>query len=276
MIAPKCKVLYPVDFSDRSELAAPYVKMWVDQFGSVLHTLHVVDGSEPLYMIKNRAADLMYFSDEHFGKSIARPTVVSGVITEEIEYFAEREEIDLIMLPRKHHSPLDRLLHDSLTATLLERCAASVWTTEYPNELTTSPVHNILCALHLEHDVTLDAQNQRILQTVQELVSTFQAGLTFLYVTSRDDRDSHKSLSDLRGKAGIEPLVARAQELFGSSVPFLRKSGEVIPTIGNTADQVEADLIVVGRTRHGPMGLEVQDQILKIDHTAHRPVLSVW
>ena len=111
-----------------------------------------------------------------------------------------------------------------------------------------SAVHGILCAVHFEHDVTLDAQSHRILQTVRELATTFQARVAFLIVISG---------------------------LFGSSTEILRKSGKVINAITDTAKQMPADLIVVGRTRPETLSLGAQTHVLKIDHAARCAVLSV-
>ena len=281
------KVLFPVDFSKRSVVAAQHVKIWVDRFGATLNTLHIVDAnalghndefldSDILDLISKRTADLKYFSDHYFGENVARHTVISGGTADEIESFAKRENIDLIMLPRNHHNLGSRILEDSLAAKLLERCPASVWTTEHVDDLPPSPARSILCALHFEQDVTLDAQNHRILQTLQEIAATFQAKVAFLQVINRHAKESIGSITDLRTVPEMEPLVAQAHELFGSSAEILRKSGDVITAISDTAKQLAADLIVVGRTRPGTIGFGRQIHILKIDHAARRPVLSVW
>jgi nucleotide-binding universal stress UspA family protein len=281
MVSPRYRILFPVDFSDRSVSAAPYVKIWVDRFGAVLDTLHVIDNrelrpedDELRSLIERRTADLKYFSDHHFGEHAASSTVLSGSIADEIEYFAKHEKVDLIMLPRDHQHLTTRFLHDSLAATLLERCAALVWITEYLEEV--PPVRSILCAMHFEQDASLDAQGARMLQTVQELASRFQARVAFLHVLHGHDQASNESVTDLGTVAEVEPWAVKAQELFGSSVGLLRRSGDVIAAIGDTAKQLAADLIVVGRTSPGTIGLGSQSHILKIDHAAHRPVLSVW
>jgi hypothetical protein len=80
----------------------------------------------------------------------------------------------------------------------------------------------------------------------------------------------------MQAVAGMEPFVAEVQGLFGSSAEILRKSGGVITTITDTAKQMAAGLIVVGRTRPETIGLGVQTNILKIDHAARSAVLSVW
>jgi nucleotide-binding universal stress UspA family protein len=283
-------ILYPVDFSDRCVLAARYVKAWVDRLGAALNTLHVVDANalgyprelhgefrynELPHLMDKRTADLKHFSDQYFGKDIARSTVLTGGRWEEIEYFAKREKIDLIMLPRNHQSLLARILHDSLTATLLERCTASVWTTEHLDDARSSSVNGILCAVHFERDVTLEAQNHRILQTIRELATKFQAKVTFLRVIDGNE-EREKSSAHLRTISGVEPWLTQARELLGQSAAFLRKIGNVVSAISDTADQVAADLVVVGRTRPGTIGFGVQGHILKIDQGIRCPVLSVW
>jgi len=222
-----------------------------------------------------RTADLKHFSDHYFGKNIAHSTVLSGGRAEQIESFVKREKIDLVMLPRNRQSLLARILHDSLTATLLERCTASVWTIEHLDDARPPSVNSILCAVHFERDMTLEAQNHRILQTVRELATRFQARVTFLRVIDGNE-GREKSLAHLRAISGAEPWLAQAHELLGDSAAFLRKMGNVVSAISDTADQVAADLVVVGRTRPGTIGLGVQGHILAINHVVRCQVLSVW
>lgn len=284
-------ILFPVDFSTRSVLAAQHVKTWLDRFGATLNTLRVVDANalghdaegndEFLYsdapnLILKRSADLKYFSDHYFGENVARHTVLSGGTADQIEDLAKRENIDLIMLPRNHQNLVSRALEDSLAAKLLERCTASVRVTEHLYDVSPSAFHRILCAVHFENDVTLDAQDHRMLQTVRELATTFQASVTFLFVISGAVDESSASVTQIQAVAGMAPFVAEVQGLFGSSAEILRKPGKVITTITDTAKLMAAGLIVVGRTRPGTIGLGVQINILKIDHAARCAVLSVW
>jgi|SRR3984957_4128616 len=290
MMSREYNILYPVDFSNRCVLAAHYVKVWVDRFGAALNTLHVVDAgalgrppelqdefryNELPHLMAKRTADLKHFSDHYFGKNIAHSTVLSGGRAEQIESFVKREKIDLVMLPRNRQSLLARILHDSLTATLLERCTASVWTIEHLDDARPPSVNSILCAVHFERDMTLEAQNHRILQTVRELATRFQARVTFLRVIDGNE-GREKSLAHLRAISGAEPWLAQAHELLGDSAAFLRKMGNVVSAISDTADQVAADLVVVGRTRPGTIGLGVQGHILAINHVVRCQVLSVW
>jgi nucleotide-binding universal stress UspA family protein len=284
-------ILFPVDFSNRSVLAVQHVKTWLDRLGASLNTLHIVDatalGHDPerndgfldsdiLNLISKRTADLKYFSDHYFGENVARHTVLSGGTADQIEDFAKREHIDLIMLPRNHQNLASRMLEDSLAAKLLERCTASVWVTEHIDEVLPSPVHSILCAVHFGHDVTLDAQNQRMLLTVRKLAAAFKATVAFLLVITAAVEESSGSVTHLQAVAGMEPFVAEVHGLFGASTEILRKSGKVITAITDTAKGMAAGLIVVGRTRPETLGLGAQTHVLKIDHAARCAVLSVW
>ena len=56
----------------------------------------------------------------------------------------------------------------------------------------------------------------------------------------------------------------------------LRKPGNVISGIRDTAVQMRADLVVVGRIRPEAITFGRQSRILKIDNAVRCPVLSVW
>jgi nucleotide-binding universal stress UspA family protein len=289
MQSKQYEILYPVDFSKRSTLATQYVKVWVEHFRAALDTLHIVNNhtSGPLRdpydpalyqeqsrVVATRTADLKYFSDHHFGKNLARSVVLNGDTTDLIQHFADREQVDLIMLPRNHQSLMTRFCYDSLTATLLERCRSSIWMTEHLEDATSSVPSNVLCAVQFGDDATLDAQNHRFLQTVWELVSHFRADVTFLHVTG--NKYSGEPSAQLGTKTGSMLWLEQAQGLFGSAVNLLRTSGNVIARIRDTANLIKADLVVVGRMRPGAVSVGRQSRLLKIDHALRCPVLSVW
>ena len=279
MISTQYKVLYPVDFSKRSMLAARHVKVWVEHLRAALDTLHIVKtNAQPYNELSQRlarcTADLKYFSDHYFGRCGARSVVLNGEAAGQIQHFADHEMVDLVMLPRNHQSGLARIFYDSLTATLLERCRASIWMTEHLDKEASSSVSNVLCALQLGQDATLDAQNQRICYAVQRLMSSFQAGVTFLHVTG--ENNPSESSNELQTNAGPGQWLAQARDLFGSSIRFLSTSGNVIAGIRDTASRIGADLVVVGRVRPGSISLGRQSRLLKIDHSVRCPVLSVW
>lgn len=284
------RILFPVDFSNRCVLAARHVKAWTDRFNADLRTVHVVDpkalGYSPerndasIYhnltnLIVRRTSDLKHFSDRYFGESAGRNTVLRGDAADQIEHLAKREEIDLIMFPRTHQSIGSRLLRDSLTARILDRSAASVWITEHVEALDKLSIDSILCAVHFERDLTLESQNYRILQNVLTLANAFQSKVTFLTVIDRREEDTARRPANGSLSSGIGPWLTHAQEQFGNGAEFLRQTGDVVSAITDAANRVAADLVVVGRTRPGTIGLGRQSRILKIDDAVRRPILSV-
>jgi len=287
MAAELCRILFPVDFSNRCVLAARHVKTWADKLSAVVNTLHVVDPKQFGYsheryydvisnLVAKRTADLKHFSDHYVGENVARHAVVTGEAGAEIKSFAKREKVDLIMLPRTHQSFGSRLLRDSLTATILEKSTASLWITEHVEAVDNLSVNRILCAVHFERDLTLDSQNYRILQKVLVIVKAFRAEVTFLNVIDKREEETTRRPADASSFYGIEPWLTQAREQFGNAAEFLRQKGDVVSAITDITNQKAADLVVVGRTRPGTLGLGVQGRILKIDDSARRPILSVW
>jgi nucleotide-binding universal stress UspA family protein len=289
MLSTQYKILYPVDFSKRSTLATQYVKVWVEHLRAALDTLHIVDSNtsgalqnpynSALYqeqsgLAARRTADLKHFSDHYFGKNVARSAVLTGDRANLIQHFADREQADLIILPRNHQTLIARIFRDSLTAQLLEQCRSSIWMTEHLEEVTPPLLSNILCAVQFGQDATLNAQNHRILHNVRKLVSSFGANVTFLHVTG--NKNTSESSTEQRTKTGSMFWLEQARGLFGCSVKLLRTSGSVIPRIKDTANQIKADLVIVGRMRPEAVSLGRQSRLLKIDHALHCPVLSVW
>jgi nucleotide-binding universal stress UspA family protein len=287
MAADLCRILFPVDFSNRCELAARHVKTWAEKLSAVVNTLHVVDPEEFGYsderdydvisdLVVRRTADLKYFSDHYLGENVAHNTIVRGDARAQIESFAKQEKVDLIMLPRTHQSIGSRLLRDSLTATILEKSTASLWITEHVESVDKLSVNRILCAVHFDRDLMLDSQNYRIIQRVLGLAKAFQAQVTFLNVMDEDEEETTRRPEDANSSSGIEPWLIQAREQFGNAAEFLRQKGDVVSTIADITNRKAADLVVVGRTRPGTLGLGVQGHILQIDHAVRRPILSVW
>ena len=104
---------------------------------------------------------------------------------------------------------------------------------------------------HFKQGPTQDAQNFRILEMVRQLVIVFGAEVTFLQVTG-EAAEPGESCSAEGTEAGSQLWMAQARDLLGSSKKLLGRPGKVIPGIRETADEIGADLVVVGRMRPKP------------------------
>ena len=135
-------------------------------------------------------------------------------------------------------------------------------------------VNNILCAMHFKQDTMLDAQNLRILKTVQQVVVNFGAEVTFLQVN--ENTKLGESETTVGTETGSQSWMVQARDLLGDSIKVLRRPGNVISGIRDTADQIGTASVVVGRMRPEAISLGRQSRILEIDHAVGCPVLSAW
>jgi hypothetical protein len=83
-------------------------------FGASLESVHIVDNqryesrydhsiySELSRVVARHTADLEYFCLHQFGKNVAHAIVLAGSRADQLEHLVNREQIDLIMLPRNH------------------------------------------------------------------------------------------------------------------------------------------------------------------------------
>jgi len=276
------KILFPIDFSKRSIAAAPHVSGWASRFSTDVAALHVLDpenyfarpNPDDLGMREQlatayaqRVRDLDYFCSRYLSNSHRVHQLVSaGSATEIIAATAESEKADILMLPRDHQTLGSRLLHDSLTAKILNMCPTPVWTSEKLNTLPATPLRQIVCAVHVAQDLLLGAANKRLLDVAHTVAQGFGAAVTCLYV-----RES--------GPAEQIPAIAERLKNIRSEMQDVAQietgSGGIRQAILEVANRKNADLIMLGRTRLGTPGLGLQLHILKVDHDAPCPVLSI-
>lgn len=275
------QILFPIDFSERCVAAATHVSTWPNRFSAEVIALHVVDPGdyfasphledpriqeELVGLTAQRSRDLDYFCNRYLPDNRVRKMVSNGSAAELIVAIAKADNADLVMLPRHHQGLGSRWLHDSLVARVLNVCVIPVWTSEKVESLPAVPFEQIVCAVHVDRDLLLDAANRRLLDVVRFVANGFNAAVTCLYVA--------KSQLDREIPAISERLADIRHEMQGVS-EFETETGSIKQAIVDVANRRRADLIVLGRNRLGTVGLGVQGHILQVDHEARCPVLSV-
>jgi nucleotide-binding universal stress UspA family protein len=284
-------ILFPVDFSERSAKSTVQVGDWVNQFRARLVVLHVVDPAdyfaEPDFHFdeierqlpvieQRRILDLDYFCKRYFGTQTIERLVVRGDKVGEIVGIAQKKNVDLIMLPRDHQTLASRLFHDSLTASVLNDSPIPIWTTEYLDAPSPPRVKQILCAIHIDKDITLDAANERLLDFSRVIAARFSSALTCLCVDDPEQGILSEPLRESGGENSISERRARIREQMKDVAQFEIAVGDIATAIRSTAERISANLIILGRTRPGTFGLGVQAHILTINHITHCPIISVF
>ena len=281
-------ILFPVDLSDRGAKPAAHVGDWTDRFGARLILLHVVDPadyfaepdlhfdqvSRELPAIEQRRVlDLDYFSARYFGNRTIEKMVVHGGKADEIVGIAQERNVDLLMLPRDHQTVASRLFHDSLTARILNDSPIPVWTTEYLNVPSPLSVKHILCAVHIDKDLTLDAANEQLLDFARVIAGTFSSALTCLCVDEQGLFSG--STREPERDVGIAERRARIRDKMKDIADFEVAVGDIATSIHDTAERTSADLIILGRSRPGTVGFGVQIHSLIVNHVTQCPIISV-
>jgi nucleotide-binding universal stress UspA family protein len=136
------KILFPVDLSEASPQVAPYVGTMAEKFNArvyllyvarVLHhyaTLYVPDPS--IYNFERELLDgakkrLYEFRDEHFKEfEEVKVEVLLGDAAGEILQFAEKENIDLIIMGTHGRQGLDKIVFGSVADRVVKSSPAPV------------------------------------------------------------------------------------------------------------------------------------------------------
>jgi len=281
------KIVFPIDFTRRSIKGALHVSTWARKFDAEVIAVHFIDPEDhhalpppdnerflkDLPVLTERAKrDLDFFSEQNLASCKVRRIVQMGEKAVGITLLAQDENADLLMIPRDHQQFVSRFTTDSVTAKILNDCPVPVWTSERLDTDPSADVAHILCALHVEDNVSLDAANERLIQAVRHVALTFGASVTCLYV---GEHGSEYARPDSPLAASISERLAKIHHEMADISDFEVESGGIGKAIHRVAVEKSANLTMTGRSRPGTISLGVQTHILFIDHNGPCPVLSV-
>jgi nucleotide-binding universal stress UspA family protein len=144
------KIMFPVDFSEGSEAAAPYALDLAKHYGAKLILLHVVYditrnaawyasqiNAEALYkdMEANAKIELGKYREKFFKElSDVGEVVILGAPYEDILRFAHESGVDLIVMSSHSRKTLDRVLFGSTAAKVVKHAHCPVLTVRIPEE----------------------------------------------------------------------------------------------------------------------------------------------
>jgi nucleotide-binding universal stress UspA family protein len=232
------RILFPIDFSQRSRGAASYVEALAGRFDAELILLHVIEPTtynrtlaeeptiSPKEILQFFGPDLKYLRVESL--------VEHGEAATKIVECAAALHADLIMMPTQGLGMYRRLIIGSNVAKVLHDADCPVWTgVHMENAPPLEKVHTerVLCAVDLKRP------SARVLDWANQLAKEYQAELTLLHVvsdSSTSDPDTRRALKDL-------------QETVGSNADLRLGDGDPAKTVAETARELSADLLVIGR-----------------------------
>jgi nucleotide-binding universal stress UspA family protein len=257
----KCEnILFPVEFSQRDEAAAPFVLSMARRYNARVFAIHVVQPPPPMYAGMNAVyppvfdfegaredflIDLRRFAAGQLPKTDVECVVELGDPAATIAQYACSQGMHLIAMPTHGYGVFRRALLGSVTAKVLHDSALPVWTSAHTPEPThrahPKPRH-ILCALDMKPD------SRRTLETAIALAKDADASVELVHVPAETMTPEAASLhmQELLEKVEGTELL-RSGELPQLADDPQGERGSVAEAVRRLALRKRADLVVIGR-----------------------------
>lgn len=288
-------ILVPVDFSDRSMVAAEHAVELGKKFESRLVFAHFVPPSPYEYAAFDEGfyAAAAWPNLEQVRESLERrmdqlieqvkpagaveKVINRGDPAREIEGLIEEKAIDLAVMPTHGYGPFRRFVLGSVVSKVLHDVKIPVLTGSHVPELTPvdpDPYKRIACAIDL-HDHSED-----VLHWAWDLAKACQEDLIVIHAAPRVEvggtygnwfPPETREAIEKGAREALDELIAKT----GCKAEVHVRSAEPVDYIREKADESYADILVIGRdTQSGPLkGL--REHAMAIIREAPCPVISV-
>jgi nucleotide-binding universal stress UspA family protein len=290
------RILFPTDFSRATIALAPFVREMAQRFDAhvtVLNAFNLVREyvlgpplgdsceSEPtaipyaaalLELRKERRKKLDEFAEAHLAGVRHSPRLEDGDPAGVIEFVAQRENADLIMMPTRGIGRFRRLLLGSVTAKVLHDTQRPVFTSAHEPD-PQLPLHSayrcILCAVELnqEADAVLEASSFLARAYGAKLIAVHMEAPSSPTQVAQDAAGWIRQALDrvsrtATGESRLEPKVRVAD----AGLP---------EGIWRVAREENADLVLVGRGHQKGDFSRMWSHLFTIIRGSPCPVLSV-
>jgi nucleotide-binding universal stress UspA family protein len=254
-------ILFPVDFSERCNLAQPFVSSMARRFQAKVTLLHVIDIPMGWYgnidtpyplmldipaMVKTGEKQLAsYLADTELSQ-IDR-VVQHGHPATQITEFARQHNADLIAMPTHGYGKFRSLLLGSVTAKVLHDTDCAVWTAAHTEDLATADhldCRSILCAIDLV------PESADLIRYAVDLARMYDANLRLVHAPAAPEIHSHDP-RDAEFRRNLmswtRERIDTLQRQVGTDLEVCLEGGGVSNIVRGAALHYGADLVVIGR-----------------------------
>jgi len=281
-------ILFPVDFSERSRAAAPFVLSMAQRYGAPVTALHVVQPPPPVYggmntvypdaydltgIIEDLRGELAKFAEAELPKVVTKCIVETGDPGTVIAEYAEDEKMDLIAMPTHGYGAFRRALLGSVTAKVLHDSKVPVWTAAHapePSHRAHPQPRHVLCA------VGLRPESKHTLEMAAGVAADAGATMELIHVAPEGEVSAlhtEERLQEMMAEVARNELV-KIQQAAGTNVEVNVAGGSIAHLVRAMALRKRADLLVVGRGCPGVLG-RLRSTAYAIIRESPCPVLSV-
>lgn len=256
------RILFPIDFSERSRAAAPFVLSMAQRHKAHVVLIHALQPPPPLYAGMNTVypevydfeglsadlrAELEKFAETELPKVPVTNVVEMGEPAAVITEYAENENIQLIMMPTHGYGAFRRALLGSVTAKVLHDAKVPVWTAAHapePSHRAHPQPRHIVCATDLKE------RSAAVLEFAADLAAETDATLELFYAAPEGEVEplpAESRLHELLAQATRAKGVRVREDEGDASVAVLVDGGRVADKVRALATTKRADLVVIGR-----------------------------
>lgn len=254
-------ILFPVDFSERSVAAAPFVLSMAQRYKSRVVLLHAFEPPPPLYGGMNTVYPVDYdftsietelklklieFAKDQLPKLEVACVSETGFPAPVIARYADKNEISLIAMPTHGYGPFRRALLGSVTAKVLHDSPIPIWTdahTPEPDHRAHPQPRHILVALDLK------PESRGTLEIALQIARDCGAKIEIVHAAPEGEITpihSEKQLQEVVAEAVRESSVG-VEQTGGAEPDIVVDAGSVPHFLRQMALKRRSDLIVIGR-----------------------------
>ena len=281
-------ILLPVDFSERSTVAAHYARAIASRCHSLVSTLHALYPPHyefgaamlgELYPDRVELAEdeLESFASAELHGLKTKRVVLPGDPASTIVQYARNAKVGLIVMPTHGYGPFRRFILGSTTAKVLHDSdvpvltGAHLETAQPPGEVT---FDTVVCA------VDFTPHCEAALQWASAFGQLFGSRLFVVHALpvvagqAAEDETVHAGWgSGLENTAG-ERLKEMLKELAVNAVPIV-SGGEPVHAVCRQLEELRADLLVIGRSSTSGLLGRLRTNAYALIRESRCPVISV-
>lgn len=265
------KIVFPVDFSKRSEGTAHFVEAISAKFQPEIHIVHVLapihyeamslelSGPALADLAASREADarkkLEGFLNAEFAAHRVKRELLEGEPARAIVEYAIREKADLIVMPTHGYGMFRRFILGSVTTKVLHDADTPVLTGVH---LERTPPPEMLHIEKIAVAIDLGSQSQKVLEWAAMAAKGWGARLVVAHVLPSIEGGAGEHFDPEWRETFAAPARRQIQELLaraGVSADIVIDWGEPSKQVCEVAAAEAADLIVIGRAHsEGTLG----------------------
>ncbi len=285
------KIVFPVDFSDNSRAAAPYVCSLAKQNDARVVVTNIIDLSTMWYGAGEASCvpdlDLSCISKDAEKELASFATkYLSGVETSvrvEIEdpancivQIAATTKADLIMMPTRGRGAFRAALLGSVTAKVLHDAECPVWTTAHATAAGYAPStawRNVVCSVDTTNETV------RLLRFARDLQETYGSSISVVHATAglveMSPEKAFDRALDQVAEQSARDAIDKMQREAGTGFEVVIEPGKISELVSAIANQNQADLVLIGRGMLGHFAGRLRTHVYSIIRDVGCPVLSV-